>query len=175
MERHMKVPNELQLDSGSYLLYALLYESNTIARNDRSSAAYFLQTFKSEIEISCRIAAWLGLVTPAVDSPLGWTSAPPLVDLIVQQRSGLRRGSKKHFSGVETMDFDTIAESALGYPFSIERDYCVRQFFVFIGLIQLGSDEDEWSPTQSLLDLVAERRKESGQAGDKTDKGDPAG
>jgi hypothetical protein len=171
----MKVPNELQLDSGSYLLYALLYESNTIARHDRSSAAYFLHTFKSEVQIACQIAAWLGLATPAVESPLGWTSTPPLVDLVVQQRRGHRRDGKKHFSGVETTDFDTIAESALGDPFSLEREYCVRQCFVFIGLIQLGDDEDEWVPTQRLLDLVAEKRKERGQAGDEADEDDLAG
>jgi hypothetical protein len=169
----MRVPNDLQLDSGSYLLFALFYESNHV--HDRLSAAAFLQDFESDVETACRIAAWLGLATPAVESPLGWKSTPLLVDLVVRQRSGLRRGRKKHLSGVETMEFDSISESALGRPFSLEREYCVRQLFVFIGLLRLDYDEEEWVPTQRLFDLVAERRKESQQTNNKTGEDDPAG
>jgi hypothetical protein len=100
---------------------------------------------------------------------------PLLVDLVVQQRSSLRQGRKKHFSGVKTIDFDTIAESALGRPFSLEGQYRVRKFFVFLGLIRLDYDEEDWVPTQRLLDLVAERREKSEQAGDEADEDGLAG
>jgi hypothetical protein len=119
----MRVPNDLQLDSASYLLFALFYQ---IVRHDRPSAAAFLKAPKSNGEIACRVAEWLGLAAPATENAFGWKATPLLIDLVDQQRT-MTRSSETQSSGLERVDFNAIVKFALGNcrPLSLECEYCL--------------------------------------------------
>jgi hypothetical protein len=127
-----------------------------------SSAKRYLKKHERQVQAACAVAEWLGLVTLADEGVLGWTPTAMLVDHLLQ-RGGLwnqsirQQGPAPH----EKKVFIMILESALkNFDGLGDCDEYVQRFLAFLGLME-RTDDDEWYPTRRLINLAAERSKET--------------
>jgi hypothetical protein len=64
---------ELQVES--YLLFSCLYKIN-VCPGELPPVEDYMKQNGREVEAACRVAEWLGLVTPDAEGELGWKPIP---------------------------------------------------------------------------------------------------
>jgi hypothetical protein len=154
----MRVPNDLQFDAETYLLFSIYYEAYGTLKGMDGSAATYLKHFEKEISGAGQVLEWLGLATPNKDSPLGWKPSHALMSLLVEPRKDSK--SKKLCADDEDAEvFDMIFDATVG---KVEKWSNVRSFVLsvlqFLGLVK-EADLDR-VPTPRLRRLACERRQE---------------
>jgi hypothetical protein len=151
----MGVPNDLNFDTETYLLFSIHYIANGDWEGMDKSAATHVKAFEKEIKATCQVLEWLGLAIPKKKSPLGWKPSHALMSLIAKPHSK----SKKLFSYAEDNEvFDMIFDAALG---ELKVDSNIPGFVVHV-LRDLGLAKeagDDFVPTPRLRALASERRQ----------------
>jgi hypothetical protein len=164
----MKVPNHLNFDAETYLLFCIYYAANGITEDMDESAATYLATFAKEIETTGQVLQWLGLATPDEESPLGSKPSHQLVRLIVRPRDRLANSRRLSASDPDEEAFGSIFDLALenvdAVPWAVIS--YVERVLGFVELLDF-TDDGGWILTQRLIDLVVEARfgKDSLQLG----------
>jgi hypothetical protein len=152
----MHVPNDLNFDTETYLLFSIYYQANLLKDMDES-AETFLERFEKQIRGTGQVLEWLGLATPDKHSPLGWKPSHSLMSLIATPRK--RSKSRKAFASSEDNElFDMIFHAALG---ELEVDSNIPDFVVRV-LRDLGLAKQadlDLVPTPRLRALACERRQ----------------
>jgi hypothetical protein len=119
---------------------------------------YMIKTGR-EVEAACRVAEWLGLVTPD-EGELGWKPTQLFVDQILQRRKQWNHSTRENDAELwEEEAFTLIYEAALkdNDDKHLYREPYVKWFLGYIGLMTITNDGD-WVPTRRLLNLAAECR-----------------
>jgi hypothetical protein len=153
----MRVPNDLQFDTETYLLFSIYYEAYGILKGMDGSAATYVKRFEKEIRGMGQVLEWLNLAIRDKNSPLGWKPSHDLMSLIAKPHK--RSKSKKLCSSAEDDEvFDMILDAAVG---ELEEDSNIPSFVVRV-LRDLGLAKEadlDWVPTRRLRALACERRQ----------------
>jgi hypothetical protein len=156
----MRVPNDLQFDTETYLLFSIYYEAYGILEGMDESAATYMQRFAKQIRGTGQVLEWLGLATPNKSSPLGWKPSHDLMSLIAKPHE--RSNSRKPGPSAEDNEvFDMILDAAVG---ELEEDSNIPHFVASVltglGLMVRGCDGVDYIPTKRLRRLACTRRQE---------------
>ena len=147
------------LQVGSYLLFSCLYKSQQYS-GELPSIEEYVKEEGREVEATCRVAEWLGLVTPDTEGELGWKPTHLFVDQVLQRHRQWNRSTRER--DVESWEDDAvtlICEAALKnfHTNFLDCDEYIRWFLGYIGLMTI-TDDGDWIPTRRLLNLAAECR-----------------
>jgi len=148
---------ELQVDS--YLLFLCLCKSQQ-HNGELPSVEEYMKEEGREVEAACRVAEWLGLVTPDAEGELAWKPTPLFVDQVLQRRKQWNHSTRrKAAESWEEEAFTLIYEAALKEfdDTGLDCEGYVRWFLGYIGLMTI-TDDGDWIPTKRLLNLAAECR-----------------
>jgi hypothetical protein len=148
---------ELQVES--YLLFSCLWKSQQY-NSELLSVEEYVKEEGREVEAACRVAEWLGLVTPDAEGELGWKPTHLFVDQLLQRRKKWNHSTRrKDAESWEEEAFTLIYEAALKEfdDKGLDCESYVRWFLGYIGLMTITGDGD-WIPTRRLLNLAAECR-----------------
>jgi hypothetical protein len=156
----MRVSNDLQFDTETYLLFSIYYEAHGILKGMDESAATFMKRFAKQIRATGQVLEWLGLATANKNSPLGWKPSHDLMSLIARPHK--RSNSRKPGASAEDNEvFDMILDAAVG---ELEEDSNIALFVASVltglGLMARGCDGCDYIPTKKLRWLACERRQE---------------
>jgi hypothetical protein len=149
----MHVPNDLNFDPETYLLFSIYYQACGSLKGMDGGAATYLQHFEKEIRGTGQVLEWLGLATPSEGSPLGCKPSHLLMSLIVEPRK--RSQSKKPFGYPEKAEvfYDILFYAKVG---DVEECSNIRSFVLsvlrFLGLAKVA--DFSTVPTTRLRDLV---------------------
>src|ERR1700681_2017113 len=88
----IEMSQELQV--GSYLLFSCLWNSQQYNGTFPSIEEYMKEEGR-EVEAACRVAEWLGLVTPDTEGELGWKPTHLFVDQVLQRRKKWNRSTRE--------------------------------------------------------------------------------
>jgi hypothetical protein len=154
----MRVPNDLQFDTETYLLLSIYYEAYGIHEGMDESAATYVKRFEKQIRGTGQALEWLGLAIRDKNSPLGWKPSHDLISLIAKPHKPSK--SKKSCPSAEDDEvFDMILDAAVG---ELDENSsicsCVAKVLTGLGLMVRGRDYD-YIPTKYLRRLAAERRQ----------------
>jgi hypothetical protein len=69
----------------SYLLFSCLSKSDYYSK--LPTVEEYMKEAGREVEAACRVAEWLGLVTPDAEGVLGWKPTRLFVDQVLQRRN----------------------------------------------------------------------------------------
>jgi hypothetical protein len=154
----MQVPNDLQFDTETYLLFSVYYKAHPILEDMDESAATYVRRFDKEIQGAGQVLEWLGLATANKSSPLGWKPSHDLVSLILESRRPLK-GSKRFPTDEDTKVFTMIIDAAVGKVEEWPSIYCfVVEVFHLLGLAKEA--DLAFVPTPLLRALACKRRQE---------------
>jgi hypothetical protein len=148
-----------RLPVGSYLLFSCLYRSQQHS-GDLPSIEEYISIEGREVEAACRVAEWLGLVTPDGEGKLGWKPTHLFVEQILQRSKQWTRVTREKDAEPWEDDAVTlICEAAIKdyYKKWLGCDHYIRWFFGYIGLMKI-TDGGDWIPTRRLLNIAAECR-----------------
>jgi hypothetical protein len=156
----MRVPNDLEFDTETYLLFSVYYEANGFLKGVDGSAASFMKHRAEEIQVTGQVLEWLGLATRDKESPLGWKPSHDLMSLIARPHKP--SNSRKFGASVEDYElFDMILDAAVG---ELEEDSAIPGFvapvLTGLGLMVRGCDGVDYIPTKRLRWLACKRRQE---------------
>jgi hypothetical protein len=146
---------ELQVES--YLLFACLWKSQQY-NGELPSVEEYMKEEGREVEAACRVAEWLGLVTPDAEGELGWKPTHLFVDQVLQRRRQWNHSTRqKNAEAWEEEAFTLIYKAALKDfdDKGLDCESYVRWFLGYIGLMTI-TDDGDWIPTRRLLNLAAE-------------------
>ena len=155
----MRVPNDLEFDTETYLLFSIYYEAYGPFEVMDESAATYVKRFEKQIRGTGQVLEWLGLAIPDKNSPLGCKPSHDLVSLIAKPHKPSK--SKKSCPSAEDDEvFDMILDAAVG---ELEEESsiasCVAKVLTALGLMVRGRDYD-YIPTKRLRKLACERHQE---------------
>jgi len=154
----MSVPNDLNFDTETYLLFSIYREAYPGIRGMDGSAATYMKRYEKEIRGTGQVLEWLRLATPDKQSPLGCKPSHDLISLIVKPRRNSK--SKKPWAYAEDDEvFDMILDATLG---ELGEDSRIPSFVASV-LRHLGLAKRadlNTVPTPRLCRLAAERRQE---------------
>jgi hypothetical protein len=154
----MRVPNDLNFDTETYLLFSIYYEAYGILKGMDESAATYVKRFAKEIRGTGQVLEWLGLATPNKKSPLGWKPSHDLISLIIESRTHSK--SKKRCADDEDAEvFDMIFDATMG---QVEEWSNIPSFVLSVlQLLGLAKEADlDFVPTPRLRALACERRQD---------------
>jgi hypothetical protein len=157
LARQFEMSQELKVES--YLLFSCLYKSDQYNQVLPSVEEYMKEKGR-EVEAACRVAEWLGLVTPDAEGELGWKPTHLFVDQVLQRRKQWNRSTREEdATSWEDEAVTLICEAALKdfHRHFLDCDEYIRWFLGYIGLMTI-TDDGDWIPTQRLLNLAAECR-----------------
>jgi hypothetical protein len=160
----MRVPNDLQFDTETYLLFSIYYEAYGPFQVMDKSAATYVKRFEKQIRGTGQVLEWLGLAVRDKNSPLGWKPSHDLISLIAKPHKPSK--SKKSCSSAEDDEvFDMSLDAAVG---ELEEDSniprCVGRVLIALGLMVRSSCDCDYIPTKRLRTLACERlQKERNQ------------
>jgi hypothetical protein len=146
-------------DSLGNLLFSCLCRSGYYDDELPSVEAY-MKTEGPGTNAACKVAEWLGLVTPNSESKLGWKPTTRFVDQVLQRRRDWNRSTTERAAEPwEEYAFTEIWEASIkkGDENCVDREDDVCRFLGFIGLMTVTNDGD-WIPTPQLLNLAAASR-----------------
>jgi hypothetical protein len=153
----MRVPNDLNFDTETYLMFGIHYIANGNWEGMDRTAATHMKAFEKEINAMCKVFAWLGLAVPAKNSPLGWKPSHRLTSLIVNPRK--RSFSKKDEATHEDNElFDAMLDASLNEEVPYVLPFIASALAV-LGLVNLTRSGD-FIPSPQLREIVARRRQE---------------
>ena len=148
---------ELQVES--YLLFSCLWKSQQY-NGEIPSVEEYMKEEGREVEAACRVAEWLGLVTPDAEGELGWKPAHLFVDQLLQRCKRWNGSTREKDAESWEDDAVTLIYEAAIKDFDrqcLGCDEYTRWFLGFIGLMTITAGGD-WIPTRRLLNLAAECR-----------------
>jgi hypothetical protein len=152
----MRVPNDLQFDTETYLLFSIYYNAYRFEGID--TAASYLKEFKTQIHATGQVLEWLGLATPDKSSPLGSKPSHALIDLVAKPRR--RSKSRKTCS---TPDDDKVFDMIFDATVHKLEDWFDIPHFVLCVFHYLGLAKEadfDFVPAPGLRSLACERRQE---------------
>src|SRR5437879_5672885 len=144
---------------GSYLLFSCLCKSDQY-NEELPSVEDYMKEKGREVESACRVAEWLGLVTPDAECELGWKPTHLFVDQVLQRRRQWNHSTReKDAESWEDEAVTLIYEAALKDVDGrgLDCETYIRWFLGYIGLMTITADGD-WIPTRRLLNFAAECR-----------------
>jgi hypothetical protein len=152
--------NDENLDSETYLLFAIYSQACRLKCDSRPTAKSYLKTFGKEIQGTARVLEWLGLATPDKTSPLGCRPTTLLMWIIARQPNRPLKAKKSDPSAQDEDAIDSIIDAALADDrFSTNAQSFVRHVLGGLGLIK-RTEGGDWAPTRLLRELAAHRRNE---------------
>jgi hypothetical protein len=154
----MRVPNDLQFDTETYLLFSIYYEAYGILKGMDESAATYVKRFEKEIRGTGQVLEWLGLAIRDKNSPLGWKPSHDLISLIIESRKH-SKSKKLHSDDEDAEVFDMIFDATVG---KVEEWSNIPSFVLSVlQFLGLAKEADlDCVPTPRLRALVCKRRQE---------------
>ena len=83
----MRVPNDLQFDTETYLLFSIYYEAYGPFEVMDESAATYVKRFEKQIRGTGQVLEWLGLAIPDKNSPRAGHHPATCTSLVSSSRS----------------------------------------------------------------------------------------
>jgi hypothetical protein len=148
---------ELQVES--YLLFSCLWKSQQY-NGALPSVEEYMKEEGREVGAACRVAEWLGLVTPDAEGELGWKPTHLFVDQVLQRRKHWNGSTREKDAESWEDDAVTLIYEAAIKDFDrqfLGCDEYIRWFLGYVGLMTI-TDGGDWIPTRRLLNLAADCR-----------------
>jgi hypothetical protein len=115
-----------------------------------------MKTHGRETNAACKVAEWLGLVTPDSKSEIGWKPTTLFVDQVLQRKQYHDRTQYRSAKFWEKEAFTEIWEASIkkGDETCVDCEDYARWFLWAIGLMTESKDGD-LIPTSRFLNLAA--------------------